>query len=84
MAHKMGAGSTKNTRDSQAKRLGVKCIGAQKVKSGFILVRQRGTKFKPGVHVGCGRDHTLYALKDGIVQFTNSGFVNIVEEISIK
>jgi large subunit ribosomal protein L27 len=80
MAHKMGAGSTKNTRDSQAKRLGVKCIGAQKVKSGFILVRQRGTKFKPGVHVGCGRDHTLYALKEGVVQFTNTGFVNILEE----
>jgi large subunit ribosomal protein L27 len=80
MAHKMGAGSTKNTRDSQAKRLGVKCIGSQKVKNGFILVRQRGTKFKPGVHVGCGRDHTLYALKDGILEFTSSGFVNVLEE----
>lgn len=77
MAHKMGAGSTKNTRDSQAKRLGVKCIGSQKVKSGFILVRQRGTKFKPGIEVGCGRDHTLYALKAGIVEFTSLGFVNI-------
>jgi large subunit ribosomal protein L27 len=80
MAHKMGAGSTKNTRDSQSKRLGVKCIGKQEVKSGFILVRQRGTKFKPGIQVGCGRDHTLYALSDGTVQFTRSGFVNIVEE----
>ena len=58
MAHKMGAGSTRNVRDSQAKRLGVKCFGAQKVKSGFIIVRQRGTKFKPGKDVGCGRDHT--------------------------
>ena len=48
------------------------------------MVRQRGTKFKPGVHVGCGRDHTLYALKDGVVQFTNSGFVNIVEETMAK
>ena len=57
----MGAGSTKNSRDSQAKRLGVKCTGFQKVKSGSILVRQRGTKFKPGNNVGCGRDHTLYA-----------------------
>ena len=76
----MGAGSTKNTRDSQAKRLGVKCIGAQKVKSGFILVRQRGTKFKPGVQVGCGKDHTLYALTDGIVHFTRSGFVNVLQE----
>lgn len=80
MAHKMGAGSTKNTRDSQAKRLGVKCNGDQKVKSGFILVRQRGTKFKPGNQVGCGRDHTLYALNDGIVSFTKSGFVNIITE----
>ena len=79
MAHKMGAGSTKNTRDSQAKRLGVKCIGKQEVKNGFILVRQRGTKFKPGVNVGCGRDHTLYALSHGIVEFTRSGFVNIIE-----
>jgi large subunit ribosomal protein L27 len=79
MAHKMGAGSTKNTRDSQAKRLGVKCIGKQEVKNGFILVRQRGTKFKPGVNVGCGRDHTLYALSHGFVEFTRSGFVNIIE-----
>jgi large subunit ribosomal protein L27 len=80
MAHKMGAGSTRNTRDSQAKRLGVKCIGSQKVKNGSILVRQRGTKFKPGIKVGCGRDHTLYALADGIVNYTVSGFVNILEE----
>lgn len=80
MAHKMGAGSTRNTRDSQAKRLGVKCTGAQKVKTGAILVRQRGTKFKPGKKVGCGRDHTLYALADGIVHFTESGFLNIIEE----
>lgn len=80
MAHKMGAGSTKNTRDSQSKRLGVKCNGTQKVKTGFILVRQRGTKFKPGNLVGCGRDHTLYALSDGIVNFTRTGFVNIIPE----
>ena len=79
MAHKMGAGSTKNSRDSQAKRLGVKCTGSQKVTSGSIIVRQRGTKFKPGINVGCGRDHTLYALKEGIVNFTNTGFVNILE-----
>ena len=65
MAHKMGAGSTKNTRDSQAKRLGIKASGNQEVKKGWILVRQRGTKFKPGTLVGCGRDHTLYALADG-------------------
>ena len=80
MAHKKGAGSTKNGRDSRAKRLGVKCIGSQKVKSGFIIVRQRGTKFKPGVQVGCGRDHTLYALRDGVVNFTSSGFVNVISE----
>ncbi len=78
MAHKMGAGSTKNGRDSKAKRLGIKCTGNQPVKSGFILVRQRGTKFKPGTNVGCGRDHTLYALKDGLVQFTSSGFLHII------
>jgi len=81
MAHKMGAGSTRNVRDSQAKRLGVKCFGAQKVKSGFIIVRQRGTKFKPGKDVGCGRDHTLYALKDGIVEFTRTGYINVIEEL---
>lgn len=80
MAHKMGAGSTKNTRDSQPKRLGLKCNGNQKVKSGFILVRQRGTKFKPGTQVGCGRDHTLYALSNGIVKFTRTGFINIIDE----
>lgn len=78
MAHKMGAGSTKNTRDSKGKRLGVKCNGTQQVKSGSILVRQRGTKFKPGTLVGCGRDHTLYALTDGVVEFTKTGFVNIL------
>lgn len=77
MAHKMGAGSTKNTRDSQSKRLGVKCFGNEIVKKGFIIVRQRGTKFKPGKNVGCGKDHTLYALQDGSVQFTHSGIVNI-------
>lgn len=80
MAHKMGAGSTKNTRDSQSKRLGVKCNGTQKVKGGSILVRQRGTKFKAGNLVGCGRDHTLYALSSGVVNFTRTGFVNIVPD----
>jgi large subunit ribosomal protein L27 len=80
MAHKMGAGSTKNSRDSKAKRLGIKCIGTQKVTAGSIIVRQRGTKFKPGTSVGCGRDHTLYALTDGIVNFSSSGFVSILAE----
>ena len=76
----MGAGSTKNTRDSQSKRLGVKCYGLEYVKSGSILIRQRGTKFKAGCNVGCGRDHTLYALKDGIVHYTNN-FVTITEKL---
>ncbi len=78
MAHKTGAGSTKNNRDSKAKRLGLKCIGKQNVKKGAILVRQRGTKFKAGQKVGCGKDHTLYALENGIVQFTSLGVINIL------
>ena len=78
MAHKMGAGSTKNTRDSQAKRLGIKKIGNEIVKNGNIIVRQRGTKFKPGYLVGCGRDHTLYALADGTVSFASGGYVNLI------
>ena len=68
MAHKKGAGSTKNGRDSNAKRLGVKRFGGQEVKAGNILVRQRGMKFRPGVNVGCGKDFTLYALADGVVK----------------
>jgi large subunit ribosomal protein L27 len=77
----MGAGSTKNNRDSQAKRLGVKCTGNQKVKKGYILVRQRGTKFKPGTLVGCGKDHTLFALADGTLNFTSTGYVNVIETV---
>ena len=69
MAHKKGAGSTKNGRDSNAKRLGVKRYGGEKVRAGNILVRQRGTKFKPGTNVGCGKDFTLFALTDGTVKF---------------
>ena len=69
MAHKKGAGSTKNGRDSNANRLGVKRFGGEKVRAGNILVRQRGMKFKPGVNVGCGKDFTLFALTDGMVQF---------------
>ncbi len=79
MAHKMGAGSTKNSRDSKSKRLGLKCIGQQKVRAGSILIRQRGTKFKAGTNVGCGRDHTLFALKDGIVTFSQSGILSILD-----
>jgi large subunit ribosomal protein L27 len=70
MAHKKGLGSTKNGRDSQAKRLGVKRFSGQIVKAGTILVRQRGTRLKPGENMGIGRDDTLYALIDGLVDFT--------------
>ena len=69
MAHKKGAGSTKNGRDSNSKRLGVKRFGGEYVKAGNILIRQRGMKFKPGLNVGCGKDFTLYALNDGTVKF---------------
>nr|QHR85616.1 50S ribosomal protein L27 [Phaeodactylum tricornutum] len=69
MAHKKGAGSTKNGRDSNAKRLGVKRFGGEQVTAGNILIRQRGTKFKPGINVGCGKDFTLFALTNGIVKF---------------
>ena len=69
MAHKKGQGSVKNGRDSRSKRLGVKKFGGQAVIAGNILIRQRGTKFQPGVGVGMGRDHTLFALTDGEVFF---------------
>lgn len=70
MAHKKGAGSSRNGRDSHSKRLGVKLFGGQVVKAGNILVRQRGTKHNPGLNVGIGRDHTLFALIDGEVEFS--------------
>jgi large subunit ribosomal protein L27 len=69
MAHKKGAGSTKNGRDSNAKRLGVKKYGGQRVEPGNIIVRQRGTKMIPGENVGIGKDYTIYALTQGIVEF---------------
>ncbi len=69
MAHKKGAGSSKNGRDSNAQRLGVKRYGGTLVKAGEILVRQRGTRFHPGAFVGCGKDHTLFAKAEGIVVF---------------
>ena len=71
MAHKKGAGSTKNGRDSNAKRLGVKRFGGENVRAGNILIRQRGMKFKPGLNVGCGKDFTLFALTNGTVKFDN-------------
>jgi len=83
MAHKKAAGSTRNGRDSESKRLGVKKYGGQVVIPGNILVRQRGTKFHPGDNVGCGKDHTLYAKSEGKVEFKIKGrhnrtFVNVV------
>jgi large subunit ribosomal protein L27 len=69
MAHKKGAGSTKNGRDSNSKRLGVKVYGNQAVKAGGIILRQRGLKFKAGANVGVGKDYTLFALKEGTVKF---------------
>ncbi|MCK4262325.1 50S ribosomal protein L27 [bacterium] len=73
MAHKKGLGSSRNGRDSQAQRLGVKRFGGQFVSAGSILVRQRGTKFRPGRNVGRGRDDTLFALQDGLVRFERAG-----------
>jgi len=73
MAHKKGQGSTRNGRDSESKRLGVKKYGGQVVRAGNILVRQRGTKFHPGVNVGRGGDDTLFALTDGTVEFRRKG-----------
>ena len=69
MAHKKGAGSSDNGRESHSKRLGVKIFGGEFAKAGNILIRQRGTKHNPGLNVGMGKDHTLYALSDGIVEF---------------
>ena len=84
MAHKKGAGSSKNGRDSQSNRLGVKIFGGQNIIAGNIIVRQRGTVHNPGDNVGIGKDHTLFALTDGIVKFTkkrnNRSFVSVVAE----
>ncbi|WP_343192458.1 50S ribosomal protein L27 [Buchnera aphidicola (Taiwanaphis decaspermi)] len=82
MAHKKAGGSTRNGRDSKSKRLGIKCFGGEFVKSGYIILKQRGTKFHPGINVGCGKDHTLFAKKDGVINFLSKGkkkrkYVNI-------
>ena len=84
MAHKKAGGSTRNGRDSNPKYLGVKIYGGQAVEAGNIIVRQRGTRFHAGTGVGVGRDHTLYALVDGKVEFKTQGdknrkFVNVVQ-----
>ena len=73
MAHKKGQSASKNGRDSQPKMLGVKMYGGEAVVAGNIILRQRGTKFHPGKNVGCGRDFTLFALKDGVVKFSHGG-----------
>lgn len=83
MAHKKAGGSTRNGRDSESKRLGVKRFGGEVVKAGNIIVRQRGTRFHPGVNVRCGRDHTLFATAEGRVEFVvrgpnNRKFVQVV------
>jgi large subunit ribosomal protein L27 len=82
MAHKKGAGSSKNGRESQSKRLGVKIFGGQAIIAGNIIVRQRGTVHNPGENVGLGKDHTLFALTDGKVKFTkkrnNKSYVSVI------
>lgn len=82
MAHKKGVGSSRNGRESESKRLGVKLFGGQEAIAGNIIVRQRGTQHNPGVNVGLGKDHTLFALKDGVVEFKKGrdgkSFVNVL------
>ncbi|MEY2938577.1 MAG: hypothetical protein RL062_1166 [Bacteroidota bacterium] len=84
MAHKKGEGKVKNGRESESKRLGVKIYGGQTCVAGNIIVRQRGTRHNPGVNVGIGKDHTLYALTDGVVQFRkkkdNKSFVSVMAQ----
>ncbi len=81
MAHKKGVGSTQNTRSTEGKRLGVKVFGGQQAKAGNIIVRQRGTKHHPGDNVGMGKDHTLFALKDGTVEFNRKKYRSYVTVI---
>ena len=84
MAHKKGAGSSKNGRESESKRLGVKIFGGQHIIAGNIIVRQRGTRHNAGNNLGMGKDHTLYALENGIVKFTkkrnNRSYVSVITE----
>ncbi len=85
MAHKKGQGSSRNGRDSESKRLGVKKFGGQSVIAGNILVRQRGTKFSPGRNVGLGRDWTLFALTDGRVEFDKNGRrIIVIQEAAVN
>ncbi|MDR0770068.1 MAG: 50S ribosomal protein L27 [Burkholderiales bacterium] len=87
MAHKKAGGSSRNGRDSQSKRLGVKAYGGEAIRAGGIILRQRGTQVHPGVNVGCGKDYTLFAKVDGTVQFTIKGpkkdkFANVVAAVA--
>ena len=88
MAHKKGAGSSRNGRESESKRLGVKLFGGQLARAGNIIVRQRGTRHHPGLNVGMGNDHTLFALIDGVVEFrkrkNNRSFVSIISAEDTK
>ena len=84
MAHKKGQGSSRNGRDSNAQRLGVKRFGGQFVKAGTILVRQRGTPYKPGIQVGRGSDDTLFALADGVVGFRKRGKLGLYVDINAQ
>ena len=82
MAHKKGLGSSRNGRDSEAKRLGVKVFAGQAVNGGEIIVRQRGTRFKPGDGVGLGKDHTIFAVRPGVVQFTAGRRGRVISVVS--
>lgn len=86
MAHKKGVGSSKNGRESESKRLGIKIFGGQKAIAGNILVRQRGTRHYAGLNVGMGKDHTLFALTDGTVTFkkgkSNKSYVSVIPEVT--
>ena len=82
MAHKKGLGSSRNGRDSESKRLGVKIFAGQEVKAGMIIVRQRGTRFRPGEGVGLGRDHTIFAKREGVVAIRRSGEKRFISVLS--
>ena len=85
MSHKKGQGTSKNGRDSHSQRLGIKKFGGEAVVAGNIIMRQRGTRFHPGENVGIGRDHTLYALKNGKVLFDKSHRkINVVEKVAVS
>jgi large subunit ribosomal protein L27 len=82
MAHKKGLGSSRNGRDSQAQRLGVKVFAGQAVTGGEIIVRQRGTRFKPGDGVGIGKDHTIFAARPGVVEFSSGGRGRVISVVA--